>query len=184
MTPDDRLRELWHKIDAFSVRVALRYPKDMVCGPGCADCCQRRLTVTGVEARAIAELVGALPRETRNRMAHRAQSSGPACPALEDDGRCAIYDARPVVCRSHGLPIRFPAEADAKVRLPLIDVCPKNFTAHALEAIDATCVLDQATLSTLLAAINATFEPNLRNVRRPLESLLDAIAPAEVDAEQ
>jgi Fe-S-cluster containining protein len=27
------------------------------------------------------------------------------CPALETDGRCGIYDHRPLVCRSMGIPI-------------------------------------------------------------------------------
>ena len=66
----------------------------MQCQTGCSDCCHVRLTVTNVEAAAI-----------RAHLAGRSITIGTdpdRCAALDPAGRCQIYDARPVVCRSHG----------------------------------------------------------------------------------
>jgi hypothetical protein len=78
------------------------------------------------------------------------------CVALRADETCAIYEARPMVCRSHGLVHRF-REPDERRRLPLVDACEKNFRSQALAEIDADCIVDQVTLSTLLAAVDARF---------------------------
>ena len=54
------------------------------------------------------------------------------------------------MCRSHGVPIRLRAPGS----LPVIQACELNFTAHGPAAADADCVLDQATLSATLLAID------------------------------
>ena len=105
--PADRhLDELWSKVDAVTERVAERYPGALACAPGCSDCCRRELSVTSVEAARIAVVVRDLPPPARALLAARSRSGEP-CVALEADGRCAIYAARPLVCRSHGVPLRF-----------------------------------------------------------------------------
>ncbi len=105
--PADRhLDELWSKVDAFTERVAERYPGALACAPGCSDCCRRELSVTSIEAARIAAVVRDLPPPARDLLAARSRSGEP-CVALEADGRCAIYAARPLVCRSHGVPLRF-----------------------------------------------------------------------------
>lgn len=150
-----RLEELWRKVDAFFERVDSRLPGEMACAAGCADCCRRRLSVTGLEAEVILEELTRLPPDERARLAERAAAGGEACAALGEDGRCGIYASRPLVCRSHGLPIRFEAEAPGRRSLPVVDACPKNFIGRDLAAVDPACVLDQRTLSTILAALDA-----------------------------
>ncbi|MEO7330210.1 MAG: YkgJ family cysteine cluster protein, partial [Minicystis sp.] len=107
-----RLDELYRKLDGFFTRAHARYPEGITCHTGCADCCHRRFSVTGLEASVIAEALAPLPAERRRALARRA-SEGDAgvCPALDEDNRCALYAARPTICRSHGLPIRFSAPA-------------------------------------------------------------------------
>ena len=142
-----RYRELTAKVDAFFSRTSERHGSDMLCGSGCADCCHTRLTVTRVEADAIRAHVAALPAPERHALVARA--SGPAddrCAALADDDRCAIYAARPIVCRSHGAPIRMREGS-----LPVVRSCFRNFT-HITP--DSDCILDQSTLSTLLLAVD------------------------------
>ena len=130
------------KIDAFFARVEARHGAAMQCHTGCSDCCHTTLSVTPVEAAAIRALVAswdspAILREV-----------GPHCAALDAAGRCKIYAARPFVCRSHGAPIRMREGS-----LPVIRSCFKNFTEVAP---DADCILDQATLSALTLAVNAS----------------------------
>ena len=200
MTPEERLGELWRKVDGFFERVGGRYPGALTCGPGCTDCCHRQLTVTGVEAARIELLIARLAPEARETLASRLRERereregsgagervdagagiGEACVALGDDGRCAIYEARPVVCRSHGLPLRFvePA-ADGRRSLPVLDVCPRNFGGRDLGAVDADCVLDQQTLSVLLGAIDALHakEAGVDPSRRALGDVLRAALEA------
>ena len=143
-----RHAELTAKVDAFFEKVAIRHGSDMQCTTGCSDCCHTRLTVTSVEARAIRELVASWPDDRRRTLAAQwAASPADRCAALDATGRCTIYDARPIVCRSHGAPIRM---RDSR-SLPIVQSCFRNFT-HTTP--DADCVIDQETLSTLVLAVD------------------------------
>ena len=133
-----RLAELTAKIDGFFARVEARHGDDMQCQTGCSDCCHVRLSVTGVEAEAIRDFA-----RGRTIVPNPSQD---VCVALDAAGRCQIYEARPVVCRSHGVPIRLRERS-----LPVVKSCFRNFT-HTEPAAD--CVLDQETLSTLVLAVD------------------------------
>jgi hypothetical protein len=158
----ERLGELFVKVDTFFGRTAARFPgpSGVTCHAGCTDCC-RRFSVTAVEAEVIAEGLASLPPEARERLAVRAERGDPeVCPALEPDGRCAVYAFRPVICRTHGLPIRFADPAGEpgvapRRSLPLVDTCPRNFGGRDLAALPADAILDQGTLSLVLGAIDA-----------------------------
>ncbi len=132
------------KVDGFFARVQERHGEDMQCSTGCSDCCHVRLTITAVEAAAIRALVAGWPEDRRRDLA----VEGPAdrCAALAPDGRCKIYDARPIVCRSHGAPIRLRQDS-----LPVVEACFRNFT-RVEPAPD--CILDQETLSALTLAVD------------------------------
>ena len=101
-----RLPELHAKVDAFFQSVRDRHGDDMQCGSGCSDCCHVRLSVTAVEAAAIRALGRrVMPNPDPEK-----------CAALDEHGRCQIYEARPIVCRSHGAPIRMRVDS-----LPVIE---------------------------------------------------------------
>src|ERR1700733_15102311 len=71
---------------------------------------------------------------------------GAGAGALDRGGRCLIYEARPIPCRSHGAPIRMREGS-----LPVIRWCHLNFTRTEP---DPDCVLDQTTLSALVLAVD------------------------------
>jgi Fe-S-cluster containining protein len=158
-----RFEELTRKVDAFFARVAVRHGTDMQCTTGCSDCCHVRLTITAVEAAAIRAHVTTWPAAQRRGLASGSvdddrapetpAGAGPAmetadrCAALDAVGRCRIYEARPLVCRSHGVPIRM-----RRGSLPVVQACHRNFT---YTTPDPDCVLDQATLSAMLLAVDA-----------------------------
>ena len=154
MTPRERLDALYARLDAFFDRVKARHggPSGITCRAGCADCC-RRFSVTALEAEAVAEGARSLPEEVRSRVAARARAAGVVCPALEEDGRCAVYAFRPSICRTHGLPIRFLAPSPRA--LPVLDACPRNFGGVDLGGLPAEDVLDQAKVSTVIGALDA-----------------------------
>jgi Fe-S-cluster containining protein len=148
-----RLDELYDKLDAFFTKGLADHRDEMECRAGCSDCC-KRFSVTGVEAERIEEVARALEPSLRTTIAERAQVDEQACPALVD-GLCAIYEARPAICRTHGLPIRFVDPDPERRSLPMISACEKNFRGRDLEAIAKASVLDQTTVSTILGALEA-----------------------------
>jgi uncharacterized protein len=146
--------ELCAKVDAFFVAVHARQRAQMACRPGCDACCQVQLSVTTVEAAAVARAVAALPAPARARL--RARASAPdagRCAALEEDGRCAVYAARPLVCRSHGLPVRMGTRRG----LPLVQSCELNFVTGGPASAPAADILDQEKLSVILHSVDATY---------------------------
>jgi hypothetical protein len=150
----DRYRELTGKVDAFFARVEARHGDDMRCAVGCTACCHTRLTVTGIEAAAIVAAVDAMSDDRRAVLAATARlpndDHDPRCAALDADGACLVYEARPVVCRSHGVPVRTVHAGG----LPVVTSCHLNFTRHGPADADADCILDQTTLSTVLLALD------------------------------
>ena len=138
------------KVDAFVERVTARHAAELACRPGCASCCHTRLSVAAVEADAIAAWADGQPAAVRAAIAAGARRAAPErCAALDDDDRCRIYPARPLVCRSHGVPIRLHERG-----LPVVTACHLNFTARGPAAADADCVLDQTLVSTTLGVID------------------------------
>lgn len=139
--------------DVFE-RIAARHRARIECRAGCSDCCRCRLSVAHVEAEYFAKGLAALPPSLRERLRRQARDPDrEMCPALGDDGNCQVYAWRPVICRSHGIPLRYPARvplAEKKV----IDVCDKNFVGVALHTLPEHDSLDQVALMARLAKLN------------------------------
>lgn len=176
-----RYRELTARIDGFFERVAARHGDQMRCGAGCDACCRQRLTVAGVEAAAIEAWAGERSPEERARIAAAARvGAHDRCAALDDDGRCRIYDARPLVCRSHGVPVRMtPARG-----LPVIESCALNFVERGPAAADPDCVLDQTLVSTMLGLIDREHAAAMgrdAGERRDLAEVLASLDGAETE---
>jgi hypothetical protein len=146
-----RYPELATKVDAFFTRVQARHGEYMNCNTGCHHCCHVRLSITRVEADAIRDEVAGWTAERRQTLAANvAAAAVDRCAALAPNGHCLIYQVRPIVCRSHGAPIRMRNEGS----LPVIQACPDNFTAHGPAAADPDCILDQTTLSAMVLAVD------------------------------
>lgn len=140
-----------------------RRREDLRCGPGCAACCQVQLSVSPVEAAAIRRHLRGLPEAERAAIAASAVARSPAgsaggpCVMLRDEGTCAIYAARPLVCRTQGLPLRYPDGVIPKEAVMAqgaadgITWCPLNFTASPPRGAD---VLDAGRVDEILALVN------------------------------
>lgn len=141
-------RDLTARVDDLCRRIAAEYRDSLACREGCDDCC-RHIAIFPVEAAALALALSDLPagESARVRELARLASTG-ACPLLEN-GRCLLYSARPIICRTHGNPLLFAG------REGVIDFCPKNF--NGVTSFPAAYVLDLDLLNTTLAAINAVF---------------------------
>lgn len=120
------------------------------CRRGCTACCSQLFDITLLEAAYISRHVRRLPPEKQSELRRRAEAYRPQrekllegrarerwaqeiegrlpleglrlpCPALDPDGACSIYEARPLVCRKFGMPLYTPR------RPRVLGACELNF---------------------------------------------------------
>ena len=151
----DQYRALRDRIDRAAGRLGDMHCKHLACRPGCHDCCTD-LTVSAVEYAAILNdlrqagiTADALPFDP-----------AAACAFLKD-GLCMLYRLRPLICRTHGLPVAFLNEPEDAPDGPEMSVsfCPKNFTDVVPEdlAFGPQSTLDLDELNAELAEIGMRF---------------------------
>ena len=116
---DGPIEILHAAVDAAAAALSAMHGRRLRCGPGCAGCCVDDLTVFEVEATRIRREFGGLLRS--------ASPAGiGACAMLDTDGRCRIYAARPYVCRTQGLPLRWLDLPEPDEVVEGRDICPLN----------------------------------------------------------
>lgn len=151
------------RVDELCDRINRQFADRISCRAGCSSCC-RHLTLFPVEAAALVAALAALPETSRQALTVRDEmvAEGP-CPLLQDD-RCLAYADRPIICRTHGLPLL--TEIDGEKR---IDYCPENF--RGVSSIPGEGVMNLDLVNRTLVAINAVFvrgaaDPLFRNKER------------------
>ena len=166
-------RQLIKGVDDLTSQLNERYKAHLHCGAGCSGCCHHHLSVFAVEAAILTEAIQALPEATQVRIRQQAvevqtrEATGEpvACPLLLDN-LCAVYESRPLICRTQGLPLLYEADDGAQE----IDFCPLNFESDAAiaELQDEHLVpLDLLNLKLAMANVkycqaNGNDEPHLR----------------------
>lgn len=138
------------KIDQFCQKIADRYPESIACKKGCSNCCSH-ISVFPVEALALNMAMKSLSSEIQGKIRLRAKSAtrNGECPLMEN-GACLMYIYRPVICRTHGLPILVKTESGVS-----LDYCPLNFTGE--KEPEKAFTLDLEQLNTLLSTVNDLF---------------------------
>lgn len=154
------------KVTAFTEPTTARRAADLQCKQGCDACCRVSLSVGPVEASAVRAGLALLDAERRARVRERgsralAREPGgdlePRCAMLEDDGSCAVYAQRPLICRTQGHALRYPhglIPADSvRARAGDGDVtwCPLNYRGAPPRPED---VLEAERVDQLLALVN------------------------------
>ena len=121
------LQGLFMELDRAFQMIRERHPGEFSCKKGCADCCHAFFDVSYIEAKALRRGLDALPRRIRReivkqakkarrqleRMGHGADPSKVRmrCPLLQQGNTCALYELRPVNCRTYGVPTSFQGKA-------------------------------------------------------------------------
>ena len=123
------LETLYLKVDEFFKKTQTKFREDMLCKAGCSQCCFVDLTVFKVEADHIETWFKQHPQKEILKEAWKTASVPGACTFLKDD-QCTIYEVRPLICRSQGLPLKFKMDKD------FVDACPLNFETSNLELED------------------------------------------------
>jgi Fe-S-cluster containining protein len=146
----ENYHQLVARVDALC-RGILEVLNDRInCSEGCSDCCTA-ITLFPVEAAALRAALEALPEQQQTAVLRHAtaHADGERCPLLEHH-RCLLYAARPIICRTHGLPIIYNAEGQRTT-----DCCPLNQIEG--ESLPGSVVIDLDRLNTLLVAVNALY---------------------------
>ncbi|NTW99744.1 MAG: YkgJ family cysteine cluster protein [Geobacteraceae bacterium] len=146
----DNYRQLTARVDALCNAIAAALGKQITCSAGCSSCCTS-ITVFPVEASAMRVALKSLPdREAEEIIRHVSEhAAGERCPLLHHH-RCLLYEARPIICRTHGLPIIYTTDGQHSS-----DCCPHNLTE--VESISGSSVVDIDKLNTLLVAVNSIY---------------------------
>ncbi|MGH9752539.1 MAG: YkgJ family cysteine cluster protein, partial [Blastocatellia bacterium] len=151
-------RKFIEQVDLLGAKLQARYSKHLVCRAGCSGCCHHHLSVFAVEAEEARAAIDALPAPIRARVEEQAgkvikcedRGEPVACPLLVDD-RCSIYESRPLICRTQGLPLLMEAEDGEQE----VDFCPLNFTeAGAIDDLDENHLAPLDVLNLRLALLN------------------------------
>ena len=145
-------RALLKQVDAHIQQLEKTYSDKIACKKGCDSCCQF-LNLFPVEAFALASAF--LQTEKSSQDSVRAELKKPTtgCPLLIDH-QCRLYQARPIICRTHGYPLYLKKKGET-----LVDFCPENF--KGMTSFPRSSLLDLEQLNTLLTAINTQFVASL-----------------------
>ncbi|HEX6098360.1 MAG TPA: YkgJ family cysteine cluster protein [Thermoanaerobaculia bacterium] len=146
MVADDDYRSILDRADRHFAAVMESQPQNLRCGAGCSLCCYGLFEIGSGDVPLIAEGLEKMHPSRRRKVIRRAQeiversahpnlrecspeekeaffdrTQSTPCPNLDDAGLCMMYEHRPLVCRTFGLPLR-------EKRAYIGDVCELNFT--------------------------------------------------------
>ncbi|MDD2367557.1 MAG: YkgJ family cysteine cluster protein [Desulfuromonadaceae bacterium] len=143
-------QQLTTRVDSLCSVITVSLGERITCSAGCSSCCTS-ITIFPVEAAAMQENLRNLPfekaEEIRRHVLEHADNE--RCPLLSHN-LCLLYDARPIICRTHGLPIIYDAGDQRKS-----DCCPLNLSES--EQLSGKNVIDLDKLNTLLVAVNSIY---------------------------
>jgi Fe-S-cluster containining protein len=156
------LHALYQKVAAFEAGLSDTSRALSQCKKGCSQCCHVDLSVFRIESDAIREWLKGLSEEKRNKLRElwkRPVEKG-HCEFLYD-GACSIYEARPLICRTQGLPLRFHEGGQTYV-----DVCPLN--EEMIGVVTGQEIINLDLLNLILSQLEKENGPD-----RPRERLAD-----------
>ncbi len=118
------------------------------CRKGCCVCCVDDITVFEVEAENIR-------RHYADLLARGTPHATGACAFLAEDGACRIYEHRPYVCRTQGLPLRWIDQTDDGRTVEYRDICPLNEPGEPIEDLPADLCWTLGPFEEFLAKLQA-----------------------------
>lgn len=128
------------QIEALCAHVKNIHGDSIVCRAGCDECCVN-FTIGVGEFAALKGKILNLPECSANK-------DRGSCFFL-NNGLCSIYEFRPVICRTHGLPVRFAVD-DGSVEY---STCGKNspITMNESNTIDIDSINEKLAILNMLA---------------------------------
>lgn len=145
--PAEHIREAYRQlvtdIDELAEKlVTTRFSHVLQCRPGCDECCMR-FSVLPLEAAIIVEAIQSVPLAE--------QADNEKCMLLYG-GFCQVYDVRPIICRTQGLPLGYVDEEKGIIE---VSACQLNFAADY--PLDSDDLLYMDAFNRRLAELNLEY---------------------------
>ena len=137
---------LIEKLNNYEMKLLQKYGGSINCKKGCSDCCILE-SVFSIEAYMIYSY---LLEAKIIPIVYTSNKKKDKCIFLKDK-TCAIYNTRPVICRTHGYPVLIDER---------IDMCPKNF--NDIQSIASEVILDLENVNNVIASINIIFQKEIK----------------------
>ncbi len=163
MTAFGKLITFYRDVDASVAELETTHYGKLQCRPGCAACCIDDITVFAIEA----DYIQSCKREWLQ--TSEAMPTG-LCAFLDAGGRCRIYDCRPYVCRTQGLPLRWIEVSDTG-NTEFRDICPVNEPYIDVMELDCKDCFRIGPFEQRLLEMQAAYDPLHPKQRRALRSL-------------
>ena len=125
------------QIEALCAHIKTIHGDSIVCRAGCDECCVN-FTIGAGEFTALKKII-------QNRPDCSGNKNRGSCYFL-NSGLCSIYEHRPVICRTHGLPVRFIDENGSTS----YSSCSKNSSIF----MNGTNTIDIDSINEKLAILN------------------------------
>lgn len=156
-----KLEELYQFVDNTVSKIQDQFPKQVLCVPGCADCCHAVFDISFIEAAYLAQHLSEHKEIIEQQKEHATKAavefeqllqekSDPSkarirCPLLGDDDLCLAHEFRPINCRTYGTPTSIEGKAhvcglsnfDNNSEYPTIDLAPlqKSLSDYSIELV-------------------------------------------------
>jgi uncharacterized protein len=142
------LEAIHHDVDERARVLEAVHRDRLHCGPGCGFCCVDEITVFEVEARQIR-------RHHQRLLATGEPHPVGACAFLDSNAACRVYEHRPYVCRTQGLPLRWEDEGPGGEPAEFRDICPLNESDQPIEKLPADECWEIGPIEARLATLQA-----------------------------
>lgn len=144
-----KLTKFYRQIDLLTGKLEKIHAERLSCKKGCSACCVDGITVFEVEAENIRRRHGGL-------LENGAPREKGMCVFLDKTGACRIYENRPYVCRTQGLPLRWFDEWEDQMA-EFRDICPLNEEGEAIENLPEEQCWTIGEFEAKLAALQTDF---------------------------
>lgn len=124
----NNLQNFYAEVDERSAKLEKIHAERLNCKKGCSACCVDGITVFEIEAENIKQNHGDLIESAKP---HHIGM----CAFLDENGACRIYENRPYVCRTQGLPFRWFDKIEDEL-VELRDICPLNEEGVPVERLE------------------------------------------------
>jgi uncharacterized protein len=159
------IKDLYAKVAQFEQQLGPLAKLKSQCKNGCSKCCYTDISVFEVEASNIKAWFSALSQEEQKKIQAKwelPRTEG-SCIFLRNES-CSIYEARPLICRTQGLALKFMAHEEVS-----IDICPLN--EEMLDVMEDKEVMNLDLLNTILSQIERADSPDEIRERIKLSDL-------------
>lgn len=168
------IQKVYSKIQHFQDSLSEMSRTESHCKIGCSRCCYVELSVFEVEAENIRSWFKTLSKSETQELVKSWQVAPTytenfhgdvvsACTFLKGE-QCTIYEARPLICRTQGLALKFKLEQQ-----DYVDICPLNETI--LEKIASHEILNLDLLNVILSQLEKEESKGMQRPRISLNSL-------------